>query len=197
MYFVLASASPARLRLLRQAGVDPVVVVSGVDEDVLATGLDPRQTAATLAQAKARAVADRSDVPHEAVILGCDSVFEFAGRGWGKPGTAEAAYERALRMRGGRGVLWTGHALIVGGRTHTELVGTGVAFAEFTDDEARAYVATGEPLHVAGGFTLDGLGAPLIDRVEGDPGNVIGVSIPAVRRLLAAAGLRWPGWVWS
>jgi septum formation protein len=197
MYFVLASASPARLRLLRQAGVDPVVVVSGVDEDALATGLDPRQTAATLAHAKAAAVADRSDVPDEAVVLGCDSVFEFAGRGWGKPATAEAALERALHMRGGRGVLWTGHALIVGGRTYTELVGTGVAFADFTDDEARAYVATGEPLHVAGGFTLDGLGAPLIDGVDGDPGNVIGVSIPAVRRLLASAGLRWPGWAWS
>jgi septum formation protein len=197
MYFVLASASPARLRLLRQAGVDPVVVVSGVDEEVLAAGLDPRQTAATLAEAKAAAVAARADVPADAVVLGCDSVFEFAGRGWGKPGTPEAALDRALQMRGGRGILWTGHALVVGGRIHTELVGTGVEFAGFSDEEARAYIATGEPLHVAGGFTLDGLGAPLIAGVDGDPGNVIGVSVPAVRRLLAAAGLRWPGWAWG
>lgn len=193
MRLVLASASPARLRLLRQAGLDPEVVVSGVDEEALARGLGPSQTASVLAEAKARVVADR--VEGEAAVLGCDSVFEFAGRGWGKPGTPMAALERALMMRGGTGTLWTGHALVVRGQVHAELVGTQVEFGTFTEDDARAYVATGEPLHVAGGFTLDGLGAPLIAGVHGDPGNVIGVSAAALKRLLGQAGLPWPAWV--
>lgn len=190
--FVLASASPARLRLLQQAGVTPEVIVSGVDEEAVAAGLGPAQTAEVLALAKAATVA-AGRVPEGALVLGCDSVFEFDGHGLGKPRDAEEALARGIAMSGREGTLWTGHALIdsATGANAQELVGTVVRFAEFSAEEMRAYVATGEPLQVAGGFTLDGLGSALVDGVIGDPGNVIGVSVPALRRLMRQLNLAW------
>jgi septum formation protein len=190
--FVLASASPARLRLLQQAGLAPHVIVSGVDEEAVAAGFGPRETAEVLAQAKAEAVA-WGQVPVGALVLGCDSVFEFEQVGLGKPRTPEEALARGVAMSGRSGSLWTGHALIdsATGVTVSELVGTTVHFAKFSAAEMQAYVLTGEPMQVAGGFTLDGLGAALVQGIEGDPGNVIGVSVPCVRRLVKQLGLEW------
>jgi len=190
--FVLASASPARLRLLQQAGLEPHVIVSGVDEEAVAAGLGPRETAAVLALAKAEAVA-QGQVPVGALVLGCDSVFAFEQVGLGKPRTPEEALTRGVAMSGRSGTLWTGHALIdtATGVTVGEVLGTTVHFAEFSAVEMRAYVATGEPMQVAGGFTLDGLGAALVQGIEGDPGNVIGVSVSCVRRLVKQLGLEW------
>ena len=190
--FVLASASPARLRLLQQAGLAPHVIVSGVDEEAVAAGLGPRETAEVLALAKAEAVA-KGQLPAAALVLGCDSVFEFEQVGLGKPRTPEEALARGVAMSGRSGTLWTGHALFdsTAGVTVSEVVGTTVHFAQFSAAEMQAYVATGEPMQVAGGFTLDGLGAALVQGVDGDPGNVIGVSVPCVRRLVKQLGLEW------
>ena len=190
--FVLASASPARLRLLQQAGVHPLVIISGVDEEAVAAGLGPRETAEVLALAKAEAVA-KGQLPEAALVLGCDSVFEFEQVGLGKPRTPEEALARGVAMSGRSGILWTGHALVdsATGVTVSEVVGTTVHFAQFSAAEMQAYVATGEPMQVAGGFTLDGLGAALVQGVDGDPGNVIGVSVPCVRRLVKQLGLEW------
>ncbi|MBB1253558.1 septum formation inhibitor Maf [Streptomyces sp. OF3] len=185
---VLASASPARLGLLRQAGMDPEVIVSGVDEDALSAPT-PTELALVLARAKAAAVAERPEAA-DALVVGCDSVLELDGRPLGKPADAEDAMNRWKSMRGRSGVLLTGHC-VVDTTTGGEAFGTAattVHFGEPTDAEIAAYVASGEPLHVAGAFTLDGRSAPFIDRIEGDHGNVIGLSLPLLRRLLAELG---------
>jgi septum formation protein len=185
MRFVLASASPARLDTLRSAGLDPEVIVSGVDEEAIDAD-SPGQLAQLLAEAKLRAVLPRVDGP--AFVLGCDSVLEFDGRAHGKPGTAEVATQRWRVMRGRTGLLHTGHALRGPTEVSLTLVSTTVHFADVTDDEIAAYIATGEPLAVAGGFTLDGLGGWFVERVDGDHHNVVGVSLPALRAMVRAQG---------
>ena len=185
--FVLASASPARLRLLRQVGIEPEIVVSGVDESLVSG--PPYDVALTLAVRKAQAVAPAYD---DALVLGCDSVLELDGEALGKPVDAADAVARWQRMRGRKGVLHTGHCLIDTrtGRDAAEVSSTTVHFADLTDDEIDDYVATGEPLQVAGAFTIDGLGGPYVDAVEGDPHTVIGLSLPLLRQMLRDLGIR-------
>lgn len=185
---MLASASPARLRLLRDAGLDPEVAVSGVDETTIADD-DPYTLVTTLAEMKAAAVAQRLDAP--ALVIGCDSMLEFYGEILGKPGTPQAATERWKRMRGETGRLLTGHCVIDSdtGRHASDVGETVVHFGQPSDAEIAAYVDSGEPLQVAGAFTLDGKAAPFIDAIEGDASNVIGLSLPVLRRLLAQLGV--------
>ncbi|MGW7518318.1 Maf family protein [Streptomyces sp. NPDC054796] len=182
---VLASASPARLGLLRQAGLAPEVVVSGVDEDAL-DAPTPAELALVLAEAKATAVAGRAEAAG-ALVVGCDSVLELDGQALGKPADAEEATARWKAMRGRSGVLQTGHCVIdtLHGTRASATASTTVHFGEPTDAEVAAYVASGEPLHVAGAFTLDGRSAPFVEGIEGDHGNVLGLSMPLLRKLLA------------
>lgn len=223
---VLASASPARLATLRAAGADPVVEVSGVDEDAVLEAVrgGPAQRVLALATAKARAVAGRicaepagadraaaaqasgtaSGVqaagdgedadglaPAEALVLGCDSMFEFDGQAVGKPHDPGVARERLARMSGRSGVLHTGHCLVHprSGATLGAVSHAVVHIGELSRQEIDAYVASGEPLHVAGSFTVDGLGGPFVDRVDGDHHGVVGVSLPLLRRMLAHWGM--------
>jgi len=189
--FVLASASPARLRLLAAAGIEAEVIVSGVDESVVEAP-SPEELSLVLARLKAQAVADWVRPRGEpALVLGCDSVLAFEGAALGKPEDAGEAVRRWQQMRGKQGILYTGHCLVdvTTGRLAEEVAGTTVYFAEVTDEEIEAYVATGEPLRVAGAFTIDGLGAAFVDRIDGDPGTVIGLSLPLLRRLLGQLGL--------
>jgi nucleoside triphosphate pyrophosphatase len=193
---VLASASDARLRTLRTAGLDPDVIVSGVDED--AEPVDGvRELTAKLAQLKAEAVSARID--HGAattVVIGCDSMLELDGMGYGKPGTPAEAARRWQTMRGRFGLLHTGHHVMLHqGKaitTRTAVASTLVHFAELTDEEIDAYVASAEPLHVAGGFTVDGLGGPFVSGIEGDHHNVVGLSLPLLRTMLNELGIWWP-----
>jgi septum formation protein len=189
---VLASASPARLATLRSAGLDPVVIVSGVDESQL-DGLPPAELALQLAELKCAAVAARDDLPPETLVLGCDSVLELDGEALGKPANAEEATRRWQAMRGRAGVLHTGHCVRdqTTDRVAAATASTLVHFAEVTDEEIAAYVATGEPLHVAGAFTVDGLGGAFVRGIEGDHHNVVGVSLPLVRELVAELGHSW------
>jgi septum formation protein len=188
--FVLASASPARLSTLRSAGLSPEVVVSGVDESAAASA-EPVEVALDLARRKAFAVAERLQAP--ALVLGCDSVLELDGESHGKPADAAEAVRRWRRMRGRRGILHTGHCLVdVASGRHVEGVeSTVVQFAELSDREVEDYVRSGEPLRVAGAFTIDGLGGAFVRRIEGDPHNVIGVSLPMLRDLAARLGVCW------
>jgi septum formation protein len=186
--FVLASASPARRRTLQAGGIDPVIVVSGVDESAVEM-TDPVELCGTLARLKAEAVAQGLG-PGDTYVLGCDSMLEFDGQVHGKPTSAEEATARWQRMRGRAGILHTGHCLIAlstGARAEA-VAATTVHFGDISDAEIAAYLATGEPLEVAGAFTIDGRGAWFVDRIEGDAGNVIGVSLPLLRRLLAQLG---------
>jgi septum formation protein len=186
---ILASASPARLQTLRSAGLRPEVIVSGVDEE----GVDapsPAELALQLARLKAVAVA--ADQPR-ALVIGCDSVLELDGEVHGKPRDADEARARWRRMRGRAGVLHTGHCVI---DTHREVwlgrsAATQVRFAQVTDDEIDAYVATGEPLKVAGAFTLDGLGGAFVAGITGDPHNVVGLSLPLLRLMFEELGFEW------
>ncbi len=199
MTLLLASASPARLETLRAAGFAPSVRVSDVDEDQAlcdATArlgpLAPADAVLVLAQAKAEAVAQEvTDV----VVLGCDSMLELDGAVHGKPADAAEAVARWRTMRGRSGVLHTGHWLIDTRARRAALGGTASAvvhFADLSDAEIDAYVATGEPLRVAGAFTIDGLGGPFVERIDGDPHTVVGVSLPLLRHLLARLGVTVP-----
>jgi septum formation protein len=185
---VLASASPARRATLRAAGIEPSVVVSGVDESVV-TGLAPGPLALRLAELKRDTVA--AEVTDGSLVLGCDSVLELDGEALGKPDDAADAVRRWQAMRGRSGVLHTGHALrdTASGRDAAAVGSTVVHFADVTDAEIAAYVGSGEPLHVAGAFTIDGLGGPFVERIEGDAGTVIGLSLPLLRRLLRELGI--------
>lgn len=188
---ILGSASPARLRLLRDAGFDPEVVVSGVDESLPAE-LPTGQAVAVLAARKADAVVAMLDAPVDGartLVLACDSLLELDGRSLGKPKGEDDARESWSARRGKTGVLHTGHALVDPGRDVriVETASTVVHFASPSDAEIDAYVASGEPFAVAGGFTIDGRGAVFIDRIDGDHGNVIGLSLPLLRRMLAKA----------
>jgi septum formation protein len=205
---ILASQSPARTKLLAEAGIRHSILVSDVDEDAVQASYgvtDPHDTALLLARAKAEAVAALPEA-EGALVLGCDSVFEFDGEAHGKPYTAEIARERMLRMSGNTGVLHTGHWLVDCRDTHPdgdgEGTGTGtgatlgtvasaeVSFLEMDPAEIDAYIATGEPLHCAGSFTIDGLGGAFIRKVDGDPHTVVGLSVSTLRSLLAAANVR-------
>ena len=192
MVLVLASASPARLATLRSAGVEPVVIVSGVDESQL-DGLPPAELALQLAELKCAAVAERDDLPEGALVLGCDSVLELDGQAHGKPADADEAVRRWRTMRGRSGVLHSGHCLrdSADGRTAAATASTVVHFADLDDEEITAYVATGEPLYVAGAFTIDGLGGAFVSGIEGDHHTVVGVSLPLLRDLVAELGHRW------
>ena len=190
---VLASASPARLSTLRNAGIAPTVIVSGVDEDQL-TDLPPAELALQLAELKCAAVLGDPAVPEGALVLGCDSVLELDGEALGKPGTPEVATERWRQLSGHTGVLHTGHCLTETetGRAAAATASTRVHFAELSEDEIAAYVATGEPLQVAGAFTVDGLGGAFVTGIEGDHHNVVGVSLLLLRDLVGELGYSWP-----
>ncbi|WP_375002789.1 Maf family protein [Aeromicrobium sp. CTD01-1L150] len=186
---VLASASPARLATLRSAGLDPEVVVSGVDESQVHSH-DAANLAAALAQLKCRAVASTIDDP-DALVVGCDSVLAFEGEILGKPADSATATHRWRRMRGRSGVLHSGHCVRRGDREVIDTASTVVHFADVSDDEIAAYVATGEPLHVAGAFTIDGLGGAFVRGIEGDHHTVVGVSLPLLRDLVGDLGIGW------
>ncbi|GAB3129014.1 Maf family protein [Tsukamurella serpentis] len=200
---MLASASPARLGVLRAAGTSPLVSVSQVDEDAILAGLGPdtghERAVAELARAKAQDVVDRilaeGPLPGRAVVIGCDSMLSIDGELVGKPHTAQVAAQRWRAMRGSTGRLLTGHCAILvhDGRVHADAAsGTSTTVLRFgapSDAEIDAYVATGEPLSVAGAFTLDGLGGWFIEGIDGDPSSVIGISLPLTRRLLAELGV--------
>lgn len=199
---VLASRSPARTKLLTDAGIRHDRLVSGVDEDAVVrehgvTG--PEETAMVLARAKAEAVA-ALPAAAGALVIGCDSVFDFDGQVHGKPSDAETATARLRAMRGSSGVLHTGHWLVDtrdgpdggSGFSGGAPARAEVFFARMSDDEVAAYVATGEPLEVAGSFTIDSLGASFVERVEGDVHAVVGLSLSTLRTLLAGAGVGVP-----
>lgn len=192
MRLILASKSPARLQVLRRAGLHPEVIVSGFDEKQIQ---DPSPTSLAMRLAEHKGLSVGPQVEGDFVLLACDSVLEFEGRAHGKPGSREKAIERWGRMRGKSGILHTGHFLMVsvGGQTsrQTRIGSTVVDFADLSDDEIEAYAATGEPQRVAGGFTIDGRGGAFVTAVHGDPYNVVGVSLPLLRQMVIDAGLSY------
>jgi len=196
---VLASASPARLATLRAAGLDPAVMASDVDEAAVAatlSGATPAVLASRLALAKCAAVAGQLRPTVSTLVIGCDSVLELDGQPYGKPADAGEARARWLRMRGREGLLHTGHCLQLlatdGSCQERQAVGsTAVRFADLDEAEVDAYVATGEPLQVAGAFTLDGLGGAYVRGVDGDPHTVVGISLPLLRELIGDLGVTW------
>jgi septum formation protein len=185
--FVLASGSAGRLRVLRDAGMDPEVVVSGADETG-GDGLDTADLVQMLAERKAAAVAERRP---DALVLGCDSLLDLDGSAFGKPESAAEAAALWRRLSGREGTLCTGHCLIhgPGGRRVRGVARTVVRFGRPSDAEIAAYVASGEPLELAGAFSIDGRAAPFVDSIDGDPGTVIGLSLPLLRRMLADLGI--------
>lgn len=189
---VLASASTSRKRLLRSVGINPKIVISGADEeDARYAELSPAEMVIALAIVKAHTV--REKVSEPSIIIGCDSTFEFEGKSLGKPRTAENAVTRAKLLSGKSGILHTGHCIIdtEKGVEVSDIASTRVYFAEMSDKEIEDYVATGEPLHVAGGFTLDGMSAPFITRIDGEASNVIGLSLPLLRNAIKTLGYEW------
>ncbi len=191
---ILASASPSRKRLLESVNIDCDVLVSGVDEEspeILK--LVPSEMVLALAIMKAHTVANSFDCGDNSLIIGCDSTFEFEGESLGKPGTRENAIERAHRLSGKSGLLHTGHSVIdtAQGIEVSDISTSRVYFAKMTDQEIENYVDSGEPLNVAGGFTLDGLSAPFITHIEGDPSGIIGLSLPTLRKIILNLGLQW------
>ena len=199
MRLVLASASPARLSVLRGAGLAPEVEVSEVDEDALLAGLSaasPAEAVTALAAAKATTVARRvADRLPDAVVVGCDSMLHLDGELVGKPRDPAAARGRWQAIAGSTGELLTGHSVLrlddgAIDRVAEGHAATTVRFGRPDPVELEAYLATGEPLAVAGAFTLDGLGGWFVDGIDGDPSNVIGISLPLTRRLLAGVGVR-------
>ena len=190
---VLASQSTSRKRLLEGAGLSPEIIVSHVDEETdFFNALTPEDMVIALAISKAHTVREMIDYP--AIIIGCDSTFDVDGVSFGKPGTPELAFERAKKISGRSGLLHTGHCIIdtAQGREIADRVTTKVTFSELTDIEIHDYIASGEPLHVAGGFTLDGFGSPFIPVIEGDYTNVVGISMPFLRSAMAQLGYSWP-----
>ena len=190
---VLASQSTSRRRLLESAGLSPRIIVSHVDEEAeFFNSLSPADMVIALAITKAHTVREQIDFP--AIIIGCDSTFEFDGVSLGKPGTPDVAVDRAKRVRGNSGLLHTGHCIIDTAKNVeiSDRVTTRVTFDHMSDEEIADYVATGEPLHVAGGFTLDGFSSPFIPSIEGDYTNVVGISMPFIRKALANLGYSWP-----
>jgi septum formation protein len=189
---ILASASPSRLRLLESSGLRPEVMVSGVDEENQAyASLSPSELVLALAITKAHTVKQSIDFP--ALVIGCDSTFEFEGESLGKPITRERAIARAKLLRGKSGILYTGHCIIDTEKEIevSDIAATRVYFGEMSDAEIEAYVDTGESLNVAGGFTLDGKSAPFITRIEGETSNVIGLSLPLLKRAVTSLGYDW------
>lgn len=189
---VLASASPARRNLLTRSGLTFEIVVSGVNEETdEILSMSSEDMALTLAELKAQAVAEQLSA--DALVIGCDSVFEFDGVPYGKPLVPSVAIERWQQMRGKSGELHTGHCVVdtSTGNQVSALASTRVTFADLSDAEIESYVATGEPLNVAGAFTIDSLGGPYIDRIEGDASCVEGLSLPTLRRLVEELGFPW------
>jgi septum formation protein len=190
---VLASQSTSRRRLLEDAGLKPTIIVSNVDEETdFFNAMAPVDMVIALAISKAHTVREMIDYP--AIIIGCDSTFDVDGVSFGKPGTPEIAVERAKKISGRTGLLHTGHCIIdtERGIEIADRVTTKVTFTDMTDEEIADYVASEEPLHVAGGFTLDGFGSPFIPIIEGDYTNVVGISMPFLRNAMKQLGYSWP-----
>jgi septum formation protein len=190
---VLASQSTSRRRLLEGAGINPTIIVSNVDEETdFFNAMSPADMVIALAVTKAHTVLEQIDYP--ALIIGCDSTFDVDGVSFGKPGTPEIARERAKKISGRSGLLHTGHCIIdtEQGREIADRVTPKVTFSELTDQEIEDYIASGEPLQVAGGFTLDGFGSPFIPVIEGDYTNVVGLSMPFLRSAMSQLGYSWP-----
>ena len=190
---VLASQSTSRRRLLEGAGINPTIIVSNVDEETdFFNAMSPADMVIALAVTKAHTVREQIDYP--ALIIGCDSTFDVDGISFGKPGTPEIARERAKKISGRSGLLHTGHCVIdtAQGKEIADRVTTKVTFSELTDQEIEDYIASGEPLQVAGGFTLDGFGSPFIPVIEGDYTNVVGLSMPFLRSAMSQLGYSWP-----
>ena len=190
---VLASQSTSRLRLLEGAGISPLVRVSHVDEETdFFNAMTPADMVIALAVTKAHTVREQIDFP--AIIIGCDSTFDVDGVSFGKPGSPEIARERAQAISGRSGLLHTGHCVIdtEQGREIVDRVTTKVTFSKMSSDEIDDYIASEEPLHVAGGFTLDGFGSPFIPVIEGDYTNVVGISMPFLRSAMSQLGYSWP-----
>jgi len=190
---VLASQSSSRRRLLEDAGLKPTIIVSHVDEETdFFNAMSPEDMVIALAISKAHTVREMIDYP--AIIIGCDSTFDVDGVSFGKPGTADIAIERAKKISGRTGLLHTGHCIIdtEKGVEIADRVTTKVTFSAMTDAEIADYVASGEPLHVAGGFTLDGFGSPFIPIIDGDYTNVVGISMPFLRSAMSQLGYSWP-----